>query len=239
MTATSLKRALPAHVLRDIIQMRNAVSRYQASGNREELERAFGFATIVVAAMRMDREATRPDLDELRWLSLTLPEFGELLSAAAGEAEHAVNLGVHELWRMLGLRSMPPRWRDDEREAAKMVFACACAPSPDASAYQLQSCLRRVAASRFAQLLCTELAADEDAWARALGDGYGSVRHRCAHRTKWRSRGLNELVRTDDNVRRQLRVRIERWLADGGRLQELRSVLEAALAHAGTPPRFA
>jgi hypothetical protein len=237
--ATSLARGLPSRVLPDIILMRDSVRRFRAHGDPRELERAFAFATVVVAALHGDVVPDRPDLDELRWLSATVPEFAELLAAAADEAEHAVTVGAHELWRVLGLRSEPPSWSPSEREAAKMVFACACSPSRESTVHRLQSSLRRVAAGRFAQLLCGELANQEDAWVRVLDDAYGPVRHRCAHRTKWRSRPLAELVRTDDNVRGELKLRLERWIADGGGLAELRAVLEAALAHAGTPARFA
>ena len=120
-----------------------------------------------------------------------------------------------------------------------MVFACACAPAMRMDPVRFQAGLRAVAAPRFAELLCRELAESEEAWTRALGERYESVRHRCARRTTWRSLGLSDLLRGDEA------------LAPGGHSPSraldgrrrpaptLAGELEAAIVHARTPARFA
>jgi hypothetical protein len=230
---------LPARVA--LIQLRDALLHYQAQRQPADLERAFAAATATVSFLQVPSDGGRPDLEEMRRLASALPEFGVFLSTAAGEAERAVCAGSGGLWRALGLRSAAPRWTPAERDAARMVFACACVPAPDANANagRLQASLRRIAAGRFAQLLCTEFAGSEDVWVRAFGDRYTSIRHRCARRTTWKSRGLSELLRTDEITRRAVSARLERWMAGGGQLAGLAGELEAALVHARTPPRFA
>ena len=181
----------------------------------------------------------RPELEQLRHLADVLPEFGELLTAAAGEAERVVCAGTVGVWSALGLRSAAPSWTPAERDAARMVFACACAPAMRMDPVRFQAGLRAVAAPRFAELLARELAESEEAWARALGDRYESVRHRCARRTTWRSLGLADLLRGDEMSRKAVTRRLERWMADGGLLPTLAGELEAAIVHARTPARFA
>jgi hypothetical protein len=96
------------------------------------------------------------------------------------------------------------------------VFACACAPAMRMDPVRFQAGLRTLGAPRFAELLCREMAESEEAWTRALGDRYESVRHRCARRTTWRSLGLSELLRGDELSRVAVTRRLERWMADGG-----------------------
>ena len=231
--------ALPPEAIPYLRSLRVALSLYRSHGSAQQLEGAFGAAVALVSTLATPSAAGRPDLEQMRALTAALPEFGELVSAAAGEAERAVCAGTAGLWRALGLRSAPPAWTGPEREAARMVFACACAPAQQSPPTRLQDGLRALAAGRFAELLCRELAESEDAWTRALGDRYDSVRHRCARRTTWRSLGLSELLRTDDVSRQALSARLERWIASGGMMPALGAELEAALVHARTPARFA
>ena len=143
------------------------------------------------------------------------------------------------LWEDLGLRSAPPHWGPDEHEAARTVLACACAVPGATAPEWLPGSLRRVSAGRIAQLLAGELARGEAIWRRTLGDGYGSLRHRCAPRTVLRSRGLSELLRGDASCREAVAERLEVWVAAGGTLSTLPGVLEAAVVHARTPSRLA
>lgn len=120
-----------------------------------------------------------------------------------------------------------------------MVFACACTPAAQTNPARLQAGLRSLAAARFAELLGQELADSEEAWTRALAGRYDSVRHRCAPRTTRRSRGLSELLQSDEHAREAVVAGLERWLATGARLGVLADVLEAAVVHARTPARLA
>jgi hypothetical protein len=229
---------LPPEALPHLLALRAALGRYRTSAAPAELSGAFPAASAMIATMLTSVDG-RPELEQLRRLAHTLPEFGELLSAAAGEAERAVCAGAVGVWRALGLRSTAPSWTPAERDAARMVFACACAPAMRMDPGRFQAGLRAVAAPRFAELLCRELAESEEAWTRALGDRYESVRHRCARRTTWRSLGLSDLLRGDDTSRKAVTTRLERWMADGGLLGALAGELEAAIVHARTPARFA
>jgi hypothetical protein len=220
-------------------RLRDALARYRAGGHTAELEAGFAAATALVATLGQPRVSGRPDIEELRALANGVPEFDELLSSAAGEAERVVRAGTAGLWSTLGLRSASPGWTPAERDAARMVFACACTPATQASRARLQGGLRALAAGRFAELLCRELADSEEAWARALADRYDSVRHRCAQRTTWRSRGLSELLRADEVSRKAVVARLEHWMANGGVRARLGDELEAALVHARTPAKFA
>jgi hypothetical protein len=219
--------------------LRDALGRYRGGSQLRDLEGAFVAAGGLVSTISERAPGDRPDLEELRHLALALPEFGELLSSAAGAAEQVVCAGTAGIWHMLGLSTAALSWTSTEREAARMVFACACVPAPLRDAARTQSGLRALAAGRFARLLCAELADSEDAWVRALGDRYDSVRHRCAPRTSRRSRGLSELLRADDAARHAVATRLERWMADGGVLPALAGELEAAVVHARTPAKFA
>jgi hypothetical protein len=230
--------ALPPEALPHLLQLRTALGRYRDNGAAAELSGAFPAASAVIGTMVRSVDG-RPELEQLRRLADTLPEFGELLSAAAGEAERVICAGTAGVWGALGLRSTAPSWSPAEHEAARMVFACACAPAMRMDPVRFQAGLRSVAAPRFAELLCRELAESEEAWTRALGERYESVRHRCARRTTWRSLGLSELLRGDESSRKAVTRRLERWMAEGGRLPTLAGELEAAIVHARTPARFA
>ncbi|HSY39758.1 MAG TPA: hypothetical protein VLA79_09525 [Polyangia bacterium] len=230
--------ALPPDALPHLLALRAALGRYRTSAAPAELSGGFPAAGAMIGTMLTSVDG-RPDLEQLRRLADTVPEFGELLSAAAGEAERVVCAGTVGVWRTLGLRSTAPSWTATERDAARMVFACACAPAMRMDPVRFQSGLRAVAAPRFAELLCRELAESEEAWTRALGERYESVRHRCARRTTWRSLGLSDLLRGDETSRRAVTARLDRWMAAGGVLGALAGELEAAIVHARTPARFA
>jgi hypothetical protein len=230
---------LPPEAVPHLLALRAALARYRTTAAPAELSGAFPAAGAVIGAMVMSSVDGRPELEQLRRLADTLPEFGELLSAAAGEAERVVCSGTVGVWQALGLRSTAPSWSPTERDAARMVFACACAPALRMDPVRFQAGLRAVAAPRFAELLCRELAESEEAWTRALGERYESVRHRCARRTTWRSLGLSDLLRGDERSRQAVTRRLERWMGDGGLLPTLAGELEAAIVHARTPARFA
>jgi hypothetical protein len=230
---------IPPHAAPYVRALRGSLARYRGSSQLRDLEGAFVAAGALVAAVSDRGPSSRPDLGELRRLARALPEFGELLSSAAGEAEQVVCTGTAGIWRMLGLSTAALSWTAAERGAAEMVFACACAPAQHRDPARLQSGLRALAAGRFAMLLCADLAESEDAWVRALGDRYDSVRHRCAPRTSRRSRGLSELLRADGAALNAVAARLERWMVDGGVLPALAGELEAAVVHVRTPPKFA
>lgn len=219
--------------------LRMSLALYRLRGRTSELEAAFAAARVLVDILVEPTASGRPDLEQMRRLTTGVPEFGDLVSSAAAEAERAVCSGAVGLWRLLGLASTPPTWTADEREAARMAFACACVPAAQSDPARLQAGLRALAAHRFAGLVCRELCRSEDAWVRALGPQYDSVRHRCARRTTWRSRGLAELLRSDDAAREAITDRLERWITGGGVFPALAGELEAALVHARTPARFA
>lgn len=230
--------ALPPEAIPHLQQLRAALGRYRSMAAPAELSGAFPAAGAMVGTMVRSVDG-RPELEQLRHLADTLPEFGELLTAATSEAERVICAGTAGVWGALGLRSTAPAWTPAERDAARMVFACACAPGLRMDPVRFQAGLRGVAAPRFAQLLCRELSESEEAWTRALGDRYESVRHRCARRTTWRSLGLADLLRGDEVSRKAVTRRLERWMADGAPLPTLAGELEAAIVHARTPARFA
>jgi hypothetical protein len=231
--------ALPPEAAPQLHRLRVALARYRARSVPAELEGGFAAATAIVTALNGSAGSARADLEEMRRLARALPEFGELLSSAAGEARRLVFAGTAELWNVLGLRSRAPEWTSAEWETARMVFACACTPAAQTNPARVQTGLRSLAAGRFAELLVQELADGEEAWMRALGDRYESVRHRCAPRTPRRSRGLAELLLTDESARLAVVTRLERWLVSGARLVALADELEAAVVHARTPARLA
>jgi hypothetical protein len=220
-------------------QLRDALARHAAGSAPDGLQRAFAAAGAVIAGIATLGPGGRPDLEEMRRLARALPEFGAFLSCAADEAARIVAGGAAELWRALGLASSPPAWTPAEHEGARMLFACALAPGHQASPARLRTGLRSLAAGRIARLLTAELAAGEEPWMAALVDRYASVRHRCAPRTTWRSRGLSDLLRLDEVSRQAVAARLESWLCGGGDLAGLGPELEAALVHARTPARFA
>lgn len=230
---------VPAEAMPALVALRQSLERYRTRPAADELDRAFAAGTALMAAIATPAADRRPDLAEVRRVAEEVPDFGRLLSVAADAAAGAAHASVRQLWAALGLQSAPPTWTAAERDAARMVFGCACALAQNADTVQLRRGLRGLAASRFAERLTSELAQSEDAWTTVLGDRYESVRHRCAPRTPWRSRGLSELIRVDDVCRRAMVTRLERWLAAGGGTTDLGAELEAALVHARTPPKFA
>jgi hypothetical protein len=203
------------------------------------LTEAFTAACGLVATVVGPTPDGRPDTTSLRSLAAAVPEFDAFLDVAAGQAGRAVQRAVVDLWARLGLRSIPPVWSDPEFQAARMAFACACAPAQDSDPNRIRHGLRALAAGRIARQIAAGLGAQETAWEAGLGAAYASVRHRCAPRTTWRSRGLSDLVREDERSRQALEVRLERWLAAGGDPATLAGELEAALVHARTPSKFA
>jgi hypothetical protein len=230
---------VPAHVAPRLQQLRDALARIGAGAQADGLQSAFAAAGALVASVTSVRSTGRPDLEEMRRLATALPEFGAFLSCAADEADRIVAAGTAVLWRALGLRSAPPVWTPEERDAARMLFACACVPVQETNPARLRGGLRSLAAGRIAQRLAAELSAGEEVWVIALSERYDSVRHRCAPRTTWRSRGLSDLLRADETSRRAVALRLEHWLAAGGDMVALPAELEAALVHARTPARFA
>lgn len=231
--------AIPPRAAEYVRQLREGLIGYASGSAPDGLETAFAAAGAVVATVTSVRPGDRPDLDELRRLAETLPEFGAFLSCAADEAGQIMAAGTAGVWRSLGLTSTPPAWTAGEHDAARMLFACAVAPGRDANPARLRSGLRSLAAARIGRALADELAAGEEPWVSALGDRYGSVRHRCAPRTAWRSRGLSDLLRIDEASRLAVATRLERWLIGGAGLEGIGAELEAALVHARTPARFA
>src|ERR1700751_2647348 len=77
---------LPPEAAPHLLALRAALARYRTTAAPAELSGAFPAAGAVIGAM-VHSVDVRPELEQLRRLADTLPEFGELLSAAAGEAE--------------------------------------------------------------------------------------------------------------------------------------------------------
>jgi hypothetical protein len=225
--------------LAHLASLRAALERHAETGDPSELEHGFDAARAMIAAMPGSRPGVCPDLDDLRRLANGLPDFAELLCTAADACSAAVAAAGARLWWALELRSPPPAWTAAEHHAACTVFACACGPGDRRGSDWLPASLRRISAARIAELLCLELSAREAVWLRALGDRYGSLRHRCAPRTMLRSRGLADLLRDDPDCMAAVRARVERWVAAGADLPALAGELEAAVVHARTPARLA
>jgi hypothetical protein len=99
--------------------------------------------------------------------------------------------------------------------------------------------LRRISTARLARPPREQLSPREAVWRAALGDGYASLRHRCAPRAALRSRGLSDLPRVDPACRAAVPTRLERWAISRGTLTGLPRELEAVLAHVPTPARLA
>jgi hypothetical protein len=227
---------LSAAELARLGELRAALTAFRETREPAALERGLVAVRELLSTLA---RSDRPHLEELRRLAGVLPEFGELLSLAAAEAGRAVAPGYDRLWLALGLQGPVPRWNDVEHEAARMVFACACGPGAMPHPESLRASLRRIASSRLARLICADLCHSEQVWQTALGDRYGSLRHRCAPRTLMRSRGLAELLAGDGECREAVTHRLERWVAAGGHPHELAGELEAAVVHARTPARLA
>jgi hypothetical protein len=231
----SAEGASPAHVE----LLGHALERYEHSRSPAALDRAFGAAAAAVAGMRGSRAGEPADAVEVRRLMDELPEFDRLVSIAVREAERAAHLAAQRLWEWFGLRSAPPGWNENERSAARVVVASACAPLHGRGAAWLRPRLLRLAADRWAAALAAELrSADEGQWRRALGERY-ELRQRYAPRTRRRSGTLSQLFSKDERPVAALRKRLSRWLAEGGEFEGLPAEVEAAFVHARTPARLA
>lgn len=218
--------------------IRDALAAHAETGRAADLERGFLAARALVSAT-LGGAGAPVRVDELRRLAETHPEFGELLDRAAWMTGEAVACACEELWSSLGLFGPPLGWSESEGDAVRAILACACGPEAPTTPGWLSVSLRRVSAPRIAGLLGDELARREAVWLRALGPGYGSLRHRCAPRTALRSRGLSDLLRSDPACRELVVGRIERWVVAGGRPEGLAAELEAAVVHTRTPARLA
>jgi hypothetical protein len=233
------RRILSDDALAQLGPLRASLAAYRRSGDTAFLDAAFAAARGLIAAMPWVASGSRPELEELRWVTRTIPEFSELLSRAADEAETAISASLVQTWRALGLRRGPPGWTAPELEAARMLFARTCTADASVPNERVPAGLRGLTAGRAALQLTRELAGDEQLWRRALGQRYDSVRHRYARRTTWRTRGLAELMRDNEAVQGAVNARLQRWLTHGARLGALAGELEASLVHERTPPRFA
>jgi hypothetical protein len=233
---TSGEGAIPAQVE----LLGHALERYELSRSPAALDYAFGAAAAAVAGLRGSRADEPADAVEVRRLMAELPEFDRLVSIAVHEAERAAHLAAQRLWEWFGLRSAPPGWDENERSAARVVVASACAPLHGRGAAWLRPRLLRLASDRWAGALAAELrSADEGLWRRALGERYESVRQRYAPRTRRRSGTLAQLFSKDERTVVALRKRLSRWLAEGGEFDGLPAEVEAAFVHARTPARLA
>jgi hypothetical protein len=217
-----------------------ALERYEQNRSPAALDQAFGAAAAAVAGLRGSRAGEPADAVEVRRLMDQLPEFDRLVSIAVHEAERAAHLAAQRLWEWFGLRSAPPAWNQNERSAARVVVASACAPLQGRGAAWLRPRLLRLAADRWAAALAAELrTADEALWRRALGERYESVRQRYAPRTRRRSGTLSQVFSKDERPVTALHTRLSRWLAEGGEFDGLPAEVEAAFVHARTPARLA
>jgi hypothetical protein len=231
--------ALTEHEQEVALRLQAAVDGHEESGDPRNLDEGFVLARDLLAGL-ISADADRPaTIEELRRLVDELPPFGGLLDRAADTAGDAVERSCAALYRSLEIGGRAPGWSPAERETARMVFAYACGPVIAQSPEWLARSLRRISAPRIAAQLCDELSRREGVWRAALGDGYASLRHRCAPRTVLRSRGLADLLRADDECRVAITERLERWLIAGGRLDGLPRELEAAVVHVRTPARLA
>jgi hypothetical protein len=223
-----------------MVALRAAVDRYEEAGSVSALDEAFSHAGAAVALVRGPRAANPPEVEEVRRLFTQLPEFDHLVAAAVDQADRSAQEAGQRLWESFGLTSPPPRWTEAERSRAALLVACACAPLDAHGLGWLRTRLLRLAADRWAELLASELReAGEPLWRRALGARYPSVHQRCAPRTSWRTLGLSAALRSDQRTYDTLRLRLSRWLADGGELERLPAELEAALVLGRTPGRLA
>jgi hypothetical protein len=232
--------ATQGELSRQVVALRAAVAAYQHGGSLTELDAAFAAAAGAVAMLRGERAGQPPSVEEVSQLFAQLPEFERLVAIAVGEADRSARDAGVRLWQSFGLRTLPPRWSEEERWRAALLVACACAPLSGHGRGWLRERLLSLAAGRWAATLVAELqAADEMLWRRALGPRYESVHRRCAPRSSWRTLGLSDLVRSDSRVSDSLRQRLARWLASGGAFEQLPAELEAAFVHGRTPARLA
>ena len=222
------------------LALRVALERYAHGRSPATLDVAFAAAAGAVAQLRGERASTPPDVDEVRRLFEQLPEFERLVELAVGETERSVQAAGRRLWSWFGLSTPPPGWNDGERDRARLLVACACAPLDKQVGSWLGPRLLKLAAGRWAAMLTAELrGTQEELWRRVLGDRYESVWRRCAPRGRWRNRELADLLAHDDDVAASMQRQLARWLGGGARIEALPDALEAAFVHARTPDRLA
>lgn len=216
-----------------------AVANHEGSGDPRDLDEGFLLARELLSELMRADVQEPAGIDELRRLVEHLPPLAGLLDQAADTAGSAIERSCGEMFLALQVAARAPRWSAGERDTARMVFAYACGPVTAKSPQWLAQSLRRISAPRIAAQLCAELCRREGVWRAALGDGYDSLRHRCAPRTMLRSRGLADLLRADPDCRVAVTARLERWVIGGGVLEQLPRELEAAVVHVRTPARLA
>jgi hypothetical protein len=220
--------------------LRAALDRYEDARSGRALDVAFAAAAAAVAQVRGPRANEPPEVSEVRVLFEQLPDYERLVEVAVSETERSVEAAGARLWEWFGLSSDPPRWNSGERDRARLLVACACAPLDSQVAVWLGPRLLKLAADRWAGLLVAELRrADEDLWRRVLGERYESVWRRFAPRGRWRSRELADLMAGDDDVADGMQRQLSRWLAEGGHVERLPEQVEAAFVHTRTPDRLA
>jgi hypothetical protein len=227
-------------LIRHVVALRAAVDHYEQAGSVSALDVAFSHAGAAVALIRGARAAEPPEMDEVRRLFTELPEFEQLVAVAVEQAARSAQEAGTRLWQSFGLTSAPPGWTGAERSRAALLVACACAPLDARGLGWLRTRLLRLAADRWAELLACELRdAKEPLWRRALGPRYASVHQRCAPRTSRRTLGLSDVLGSDPRTYDILRVRLSRWLSEGGELDRVPAELEAAFVLGRTPGRLA
>jgi hypothetical protein len=215
------------------------VTNHEETSDPRDLDEGFVIARELLSGLMRSDVEEPAGIDELRRLVDDLPPLSGLLERAAVTAGDMVERSCAQMFTSLDVTTRAPRWSPAERDTARMVFAYACGPVTAKSPEWLARSLRRISAPRIAAQLCAELAKRESVWKAALGDGYASLRHRCAPRTMIRSRGLADLLRADADCRAAVTTRLERWIISGGGLQDLPRELEAAVVHVRTPARLA
>ena len=237
--AGSCTVALSEHEQDLVYRMHLAVTGHEESGEARHLDEGFVLARELLGALTRSDLEQPAGIDELRRLVDGVPTLGALLERAADTAGDAIERSCAAMFLTLEVGGQAPRWSEAERDTARMVFAYACGPVTAKSPEWLARSLRRISAPRIAAHLCAELSHREGVWRAALGDGYASLRHRCAPRTVLRSRGLSDLLRADADCCAAVTARLERWVISGGELSELPRELEAAVVHVRTPARLA
>ncbi|HEY3773421.1 MAG TPA: hypothetical protein VGL69_10535 [Solirubrobacteraceae bacterium] len=222
-----------------VYRLHVVVTSHAETGDPRDLDEGFVLARELLSGLMRSDVAEPAGIDELRRLVEDLPTLSGLLDRAADTAGDAVHRSCADMFGTLDVTARAPRWSPTERDTARMVFAYACGPVTAKSPEWLARSLRRISAPRIAAQLCGELSKRENVWKVALGDGYASLRHRCAPRTVIRSRGLADLLRADTDCRVAVTARLERWVISGGELKDLPRELEAAVVHVRTPARLA
>ena len=216
-----------------------AVVGHKESGDPRHLDEGFLLARELLTGLMRADVGEPAGIDQLRRLVDDLPPLSGLLDRAAGTAGEAIESSCAQMFLALDVTGGAPRWSLAERDTARMVFAYACGPVTAKSPEWLARSLRRISAPQIAAHLTAELSRSEGVWRAALGDGYASLRHRCAPRTVLRSRGLVDMLRADADCAVAVTARLERWVISGGDLEALPRELEAAVVHVRTPARLA